>query len=118
MSDFIKLTVFAEILDCSSGENMFPRSSFSSQFSCTLLEYTRVVDGIATLDDQSKFLGRRVNIGRTEPFVSTYFERSSGRVHDSILNELLNAFFSALPPTNPLSNSSDADDSAKMYKDR
>lgn len=118
MSDFIKLTFCAEILDCRYGEHIFPTNSYGCQFSCILLESLHAVDGIATMDAQSKCLGRRVNISRTEPFVSTYLERSSGRVYDAIFNMLLNSFFSALPPTNPLFTSSDADASAKMYKAR
>lgn len=87
MSDFIKLNVCVELLESRLGVNIFPRIGYGCQFSTLLLESLRAVVDMAVLNKQSAVLRQLVNIGKTEPFVYTYLERSSSRLHDGLLKQ-------------------------------
>lgn len=50
--------------------------------------------------DIRTLLSRRVKVGQSSVFVATYLERTSGRLHDSILNKICSAFLSGLEDKN------------------
>lgn len=76
---------------------------------------------LASPDDHVPFLKRLMVIGKSMYVVATYFELSSGPIHESVLAKFCDAFFGAVSPVNPLSTTSDAtkeqmvDFSGNMY---
>lgn len=82
--------------------------SYGCQFSGLLLDALQFVDDISTLEDQSTYFNKPVSVWTSDPIVSTYLERASGRVHDGILNKFINAFLARIPAHNPISSASTA----------
>lgn len=118
MHDFIKVCEWVEMLDPLQGVNVFPRVSYGCQFSTILLESLQAVDDLSKLEAQSKFLNKKVNVGKTPPFVSTYLERAPGRVQDAILIKFVNSILAGIPMHNPISSASSATDATKNTRAR
>lgn len=96
MNDYIKTVVALDMVDKTKGVHMFPRMPFGTGHSMNLLEEVEnvmVVDGI---DEQVSYVKKRVRVGRTEQFVATFLDRTSGRLNDAVLSKLISAFFAQL----------------------
>lgn len=108
LMDYIKTTVALHFLDARKGTDIFPRTPFGSDYSTVVMKSIDFVLDLNTPQSQLSFLRQKANVGRSEHYVSTFLERASGRLHDTVLSKFSDAFFGALPSHNVLSSSSDA----------
>lgn len=110
---YIKLYVVTEMVDKTKEVYVFPRTPIEGDYNCVSMDGLRSVSNLQTKEERPEFLNERVQLGRSVHYVPTYFERANGRIHDSILTKILNAFVSGLPSKHPLSTTSRAHSTQK-----
>lgn len=58
---------------------------------------------VALLDVQVWFVNRKLTIGRTEQTVISFLDRAIAGIHDTVLSNIIEAFFANIPRSNNMS---------------
>lgn len=56
----------------------------------------------STQTDVVALLNKRVQLGQSKTYLVSYLDRESGRLHDTVLSKICNAFFAGLTDHNVL----------------
>lgn len=75
-----------DMIDHTDGEKNFPRVSLGDHYITGTVDGLQEVVWIESWSGQNQFLNLIIVIGRSTQIISTYVERGSGILHDSVLS--------------------------------
>lgn len=113
--DMERLIKFIQMLDNTKGVRKLPRKPPGSKFCTTCLTVEHKFRKNTSEKHVLDFLNIRTKIGRSIHIVASHTDHAPGKLHYAIRNKFLNAFFSVMPSTNPLSLSAGSDTDQKQY---
>lgn len=106
LQDNITVRTSYELLDKTKGANICQRGNVESNHISFILDHFHCLIDLHSLDEQVKFLDRCLKGTRFNQIITTFFDRYSCQLYDSVLSKFSASLFSRLPATNPFSSSS------------
>lgn len=87
LMDYSKTIVALHLIEPCRGTNIFPKTTFGSEQSSSVLSVLKNVLDIKKFDKQMAFLLQKSVVGRSEHYISNFLECTSARIHDTDLEK-------------------------------
>lgn len=105
--DYIKVSNEIQITENIRCLSIFPKKYIKSSYNTIIQDSLRLLANLCTENDQNPFLKCGLAVARSENYISTYLERTSGCMYDAIFIKMMIEIFCGIPQLNNFSTSHD-----------